>query len=484
MGNSELKDKTAKGLFWGGFSNGIQQVLSALFGIALARILSPGDYGMVGMLALFTGLANSIQEGGFISALTNKRDASDKDYNAVFWFNIFVGLSIYIILYCCAPMIAKFFNQPDLLWLSRILFLSILIGCFGTAQAAYLFKNIMAKERAKIDIISLVVSNVAAIIMAYNGMSYWGIAIQTVLYILVGTLLRWLYSPWRPTFKISFEPLRSFWRFSIKLVVTNIFTQTSNNVFNLLLGKFYSVSQVGYYSQGNKWMNMGSNFTSGMISGVAQPVLAQISDDKERESNAFHKMVRFIGLVSFPLLLGLALVSEELIIITVTDKWLPSVRILQILCIWGAFIPISALYRELVISHGKSSFYMYFNFALCIVQILVLVCTIRIGIYKMVIAFVLVNFISLICWQIYAHRLIGIKFLDVMKDIAPYLTVAIASLFCGWRLSCLVDPVEWKFVIKVLSSAIVYCLIMYYSKSVIFRECLEYISGMVKTLNK
>lgn len=483
MGSSELKDKAAKGIFWGGFSNGIQQILSALFGIVLARILSPNDYGMVGMLAVFTGLANSIQEGGFISALTNKKDASDEDYNAVFWFNVVTGIILYIVLFLSAPKIADFFNQPDLLWLSRILFLSILIGCFGTAQAAILFKNLMAKERAKIDIISLISSNVAAIIMALNGMSYWGIAIQTVLYLLVGTCMRWYYSPWRPSLHISFKPLGSFWRFSIKLVITNIFTQTSNNIFNMILGKFYNATQVGYYTQGNKWMTMGSSFTSGMITNIAQPVLAQITDEREREKNAFLKMIRFIALVSFPLLLGFALISEELIIITVTDKWLPSVNLLQILCVWGAFVPINDLYRNLIISHGKSSFYLYLNFFQCIAQIALLVCTVRFGIYYMVVTYVLVNFSALICWHIYANHLLGIKFFDVCREILPYLAVTIFSICIGWGISYFCkSTIVLSLFVKIFGTAITYCLILFIFKSSILMECLEYLSKKTKEI--
>ena len=185
MAEETLKNKTARGLFWGGISSGIQQLLSLGFGIFLSRILSPSDYGIVGMLAIFTGVGMTLQESGFIAALTNRKNITHDDYNAVFWFNVFVGVVLYVILFLGAPLIVSFFNEPRLLWVSRIVFLNFLFGSLGTVQFAYLFKNIMARERAKIDIYSLILSNSAALIMALNGMAYWGIAIQSVLFSLV-----------------------------------------------------------------------------------------------------------------------------------------------------------------------------------------------------------------------------------------------------------------------------------------------------------
>ena len=194
MAQETLKEKTAKGLFWGGVSNGLMQLLSLLFGIFLSRILNAEDYGLVGLLAIFTGIAGTLQESGFSAALTNKLNIRHDDYNSVFWFNIVTGSVLYIILFFLAPLIALFFEQPKLLWVSRIVFLSFLFGCFGTAQAAYLFKNLMVKERAKIDIFALLISNTVALIMALKGLAYWGIAVQNALYMGLGTFFRWYYN--------------------------------------------------------------------------------------------------------------------------------------------------------------------------------------------------------------------------------------------------------------------------------------------------
>ena len=320
MAEETLKEKTAKGLFWGGVSNGLQQVLTLVFGVILLRILDPSDYGVVGMLAIFTGIANTILDCGFTTALTNKKEFKHKDYNAVFWFSLFSGIALYIILFFSAPLIARFYEKPVLTNLSRFLFLSFLFGSTGVAHHAILFKNLMVKERAKIDIISLFLSGIVGVILALNGFAYWGLAAQTVVYVGSGTLLRWYFSPWRPTFNFDFTPIKEMFSFSSKLFLTNIFWQISSNIYSVVLGKFYNEKEVGLYSQGNKWMGMGNSVITGMINGVAQPVLIRMADDKERQKNVFRKMLRFGAFVSFPLMLGFAFISRELFFIVGGEK--------------------------------------------------------------------------------------------------------------------------------------------------------------------
>ena len=330
--SESLKEKTAKGLFWGGFSNGIQQLLNLFFGIFLARLLNADDYGMVGMLTIFIAVAGTLQESGFTNALTNKREVTHKDYNAVFWFSTLTGITMYILLFLSAPLIADFYDKPELVPLARYLFIGFLISSSATAHNAVLFKNLMVKQKAMSQIIALTLSGIIGVIMAFNGMTYWGIATQSVVYILVVTICFWYFSPWRPTLNIDFRPLKSMFGFSSKILVTNIFTQINNNIFSVLLGKFFSEAEVGYYTQANKWNTMGHSLITGMVSGVAQPVLTEVANDAGRQRNVFRKMLRFTAFISFPAMFGLALIAHELIVISVTDKWLDSVPILQLLC--------------------------------------------------------------------------------------------------------------------------------------------------------
>ena len=253
MQEQSLKEKTSKGLLWGGIGNGIQQILNLIFGIFLARLLSPADYGMVGMLTIFSALANTFQESGFIVALANKKNISHEDYNAVFWFNVLVGVSFYVVFYFCAPFIAAYYRQPELIPLSRYIFLGFVISSFSTAQSAYLFKNMMVKQKAISQFPALTISGAAGIIMAYNGMSYWGIATQNIIYISVINLCFWYFSPWRPSLNINFKPIKKMFGFSSRILATNLLIQINNNIFPIILGRLFLAKDVGLYTQSNKW---------------------------------------------------------------------------------------------------------------------------------------------------------------------------------------------------------------------------------------
>ena len=189
-----LKEKTAKGLFWGGLSNGLQQLIGLVFGIFLARLLSQDDYGMVGMLTIFSAVAAALQEGGFISALNQKKEATQRDYNAVFWFSTMLSICMYVILFFCAPLIARFYDEPELVPLSRYVFLGFVITSFGIAPRAWLFRNLRTKEAAITMFTALAVSNFVGVLMAFAGMAYWGLATQSLVYITLFMALNFYFS--------------------------------------------------------------------------------------------------------------------------------------------------------------------------------------------------------------------------------------------------------------------------------------------------
>ena len=309
MSAENLKEKTANGLLWGGISNGAQQALNLLFGIFLARLLSPADYGMVGMLTIFSLIATSLQESGFISGLNQKRDVGSADYNAVFWFNVLCSLAVYALLFFGAPLIAAWYKQPVLVPLSRLSFLSFFIASFGTAPRAWLFRNMRVKQTAFITMVSLTVSGVTGVVLAWNGFAYWGIAVQTLVYCFFVTAGSWVCAGWHPSFCIDLRPLRGMLAFSTKLLATNIFTTVNNNIFSLFFGRFYGERTVGFYNQANKWTSMGYTILTGMIWSVAQPLFARLKDDApERLEAVFRKMMRFACFVSFPALFGLGII--------------------------------------------------------------------------------------------------------------------------------------------------------------------------------
>ncbi|RHP65654.1 lipopolysaccharide biosynthesis protein [Bacteroides sp. OF04-15BH] len=475
MADKSLKDKTAKGLLWGGLSNGMVQILNAVFGIYLLNLLTPHDYGMVQVLNVFSCVAASLQESGFIAALANKKNPTHKDYNAVFWFNILCGSFLYVLLFFLAPYIADFYDEPRLTPLARFLFLSFLITSFGIAQRAYLFGHLMVKQTSIISVLALLISGVASIIMAYNGFAYWGLAAQGVLYVTVIVIMNWYYSPWRPTMQWDFGPIREMFGFSSKLLITSLFTQVNRNVLSTLLGKYYNTNVAGQYGNANKWNEMGFNMINGMISGVAQPVLAQVKDERQQSIHVFRKMLRFTCFIAFPAMLGLGYIAHEFILITVGTKWLESASLLSMLCVYGAFVPVNTLYYILVISQGKSNINMINTIVSCVLIWALMIGLHSYGLYVMVKAFIAVNVLWTLVWHYFAWRLIRISLWDVIKDIVPFAAITVVSIALSWLVTFRIENNLLLLISKILTTAVFYVGILYVSNANILRESMQYI---------
>lgn len=475
-----LKEKTAKGLFWGGVSNGVQQVLNLVFGIFLARMLSQSDYGMVGMLTIFSAFAGALQEGGFISALNRKKDVSHRDYNAVFWTSVLVSAFCYLILFLSAPLISDFYGEPELKPLSRYVFLGFFITSLGIAPRAYMFRNMMVRENAIITFSCSFVSGFVGLSMAAMGFAYWGIATQTIVYVSVVTALSFYFSKWRPSFKIDFSPIKEIIGFSSKLIITSLFNVISIHIFPVILGKLYTPHEVGNYTQANKWKDMGCYVISGMFGGVAQPVFAKTDSDIARQKMVFRKLLRFTAFVSFPALFGLALVAKEFIVILLTEKWLESAQIMQMLCVAGAFGSISGLFCNLIISRGKSTTYMWGCIVSCIVQFIAVISIASYGINRMIQLYVLINILLVFFWHYFAHKEIGIKLSEMIKDISPYLILTTTLVIAAALLTENISNLYIKFIIKVLFVASLYTFILWMFGSTIFKESMQFIYSLRK----
>ncbi len=471
-----LKEKTAKGLFWGGLSNGAQQLLNLVFGIFLARLLSTEDYGLVGMLTIFSLIASSLQEGGFISALNRKHEVGHRDYNAVFWTSSLLSLAIYLTLFFCAPFIAAFYDEPRLVPLARYIFLGFFITSLGIAPRAVLFRNMKVKEQSIVSFTSLLLSGIVGVSMAATGFAYWGIATQTLVYVTLFTSMTFFFAKWHPTLKIDFSPIREMIGFSSKLIVTNIVIIINTNVFSVILGRLYSPHIVGNYTQANKWNYMGWSLISNMLQGIAQPVFAKTDEDKERQRNIFRKLLRFTAFVSFPLMLGLALVAKEFIVILLGEKWLESARLLQLLCVMGAFYPISNLFSNLLIARGHSGVYMWGNIALCLIQLAAVIFSAPYGIEVMLIAYVAITILWIGVWHWFVHREIGLRLWDVVRDISPYLILACVLIYVAHLLTRSIDSLLLGLLAKMAFVAVTYCLALWLLRSTIFRESIEFLS--------
>ena len=455
-----LKEKTARGLLWGALNSGSTQLLNLIFGIILGRLLTPAEYGIVGVLSIFTLIAGNLQSSGFTQALVNLKAPRNEDYTAVFWFNTLTSFVLYALLFLSAPLIAQFFHQPCLVEVSRFVFLSFVISSFGIAHNAYMTKNMMNRELAIIGAIALLCSGGVATFLAFYGFSYWSLAWQQIIYITVLNIGRYYYTPWRPSWHFTFEPVRKMFGFSVKILITNIINTLSNNILTLLFGRLYPIKAVGDYSQAYKWNTMASAFVANAVGQVAQPVLASVKEEHGRSVRVFRKMLRFTAFLSFPAMFGLAIISNEFILLTIGKRWLDTVPLLQMLCIGGAFVPFYTLYQNVAISNGRSDFYMFCNIAQIVLQLVIIAFFYHLGINTMVMVYTLFTIAWLFVWQWIAHRIIGLRFWEVIKDVMPTQCIALLVMATTYFVTLPLHHLLLLLICRILIATLLYAAIM------------------------
>ena len=477
-----LKDKTAKGLFWGGMNNGVQQLLGLAFGIILGRLLDPSDYGMTAMLAVFSVIANELQSSGFKTGLINLEKPRHEDYNAVFWFNILAGAAIYVVLFIAAPLIADFYDNQALIPLSRYVFLGFVFSSFGMAQSAYLTKQMQIKQIAKCGMTATLSSSIMGVILAALGFGYWALATQYLMYIAVNTLLLWWFSEWRPSYLrftnlrfTIYDPLRQLFPFSVRIMISAILTQVNANIMNLLLGRFYGEANTGHYNQAYQWSSKCFLLVGNMLKQVDQTVLVGLHDERERQLQVLRKMMRFTAFISFPLLFGLGLVSHEFIILAIKEKWAFAASLLPILCVCGAFMPLSALLTDAVISHKRSDIYLWSTLVLGLLQIGLMVGLWQQGIRTMVIAYTVLNIIWVFVWHFFVRRLMSYRLLDFLKDIVPFALAAAGVMLVTGFATQAISALWLKLLCRVVLATILYYTVMRLAGAVILKEVIAFI---------
>lgn len=477
--SESLKQKTAKGLFWGALNSGTTQVLNLAIGICLARLLSESDYGIVGVLTIFTAIAGDLQSAGFTQGLINLKNPTARDYNSVFSFNVLVSVVMYMTLFLCAPLIAMFFRQPCLTEVSRVVFLTFAIASLGIAHGGYMTKKMMNREMAIIGAVALVCSGTVGITLAFLDQGYWALAWQQIAYITVLNLGRYYYvREWRPRLTLNFGPVRQMLPFTVKILVTKIINTVSSNILTVIFGRLFTISQVGNYSQAYKWDTMANSLVGNTVGQIAQAVLVEAETEEsgqQRQLRVYRKMVRFTCFLAMPLMFGLALVSREFILVTIGRTWEGCVPLLQALCISGAFVPIYTMYQNLAISQGRSDVYMKLNLWQIVLQIGVILCFYTYGIYVMVCAYSAFLILWLLPWHLLTGRLIGYRLMDFMRDIMPFTLAAGAVMITTHYATMMIQSLWLLLAARVLLAAIMYYIFLKLCGAEILKECERFV---------
>ena len=463
-------------MLWGGLNSGIQQLVGLAFGIVLGRLLSPSDYGMMAMISIFSLVATALQDSGFRTALTNIEHPKHEDYNSVFWFNIIMASSLYVILFLAAPLIGEYYHTPRVVPLCRYAFLSIVIASFGTAQSAYLFKHLRAKQQAEAGALAVILSSLTGVGMAFAGMAYWSLATQGLVYVGINTLLQWHFSPWRPSIHgITFAPVRRMFRFSCKILATTIMTHVNNNVLNILLGHYFTPRDTGNYNQAYQWNTKCYSLVQSMVAQVAQPVLVSLNGEEGRQKDVFRKMMRFTAFITFPLLFGFGLVAKEFIVTAIGEKWLASAQLIQILCISGATMPLSTLFSNMIISKGRSGTFFWCTFTLGLVQIATMIMIWPLGIRTMVIAYTLLNTSWLLVWLFFVRRLIGYGYWMFFCDVMPFALAAAGVMGVAYLATMPLSNLIALLISRFIIAVVLYYAVMKLARVKILAECERFV---------
>ena len=461
---------------WGGLNSGIQQLVGLAFGIVLGRLLSPSDYGMMAMISIFSLVATALQDSGFRTALTNIEHPKHEDYNSVFWFNIIMASSLYVILFLAAPLIGEYYHTPRVVPLCRYAFLSIVIASFGTAQSAYLFKHLRAKQQAEAGALAVILSSLTGVGMAFAGMAYWSLATQGLVYVGINTLLQWHFSPWRPSIRgITFAPVRRMFRFSCKILATTIMTHVNNNVLNILLGHYFTPRDTGNYNQAYQWNTKCYSLVQSMVAQVAQPVLVSLNGEEGRQKDVFRKMMRFTAFITFPLLFGFGLVAKEFIVTAIGEKWLASAQLIQILCLSGAAMPLSTLFSNMIISKGRSGTFFWCTFTLGLVQIATMIMIWPMGIRSMVIAYTLLNTSWLLVWLFFVRRLIGYGYWMFFCDVMPFALAAAGVMGVAYVATMPLSNMIALLITRFIIAVVLYYVVMKLARVKILAECEKFV---------
>ncbi|SFF46380.1 MOP flippase family protein [Sunxiuqinia elliptica] len=420
-----LKQKTINGLFWSFIDSFANQGVQFIVGIILARILSPREFGLIGMLTIFIAISQSFVDSGFSNALIRKKNCTQEDYSTVFYFNLLVGLVFYLLLFVSAGSISNFFNEPQLSPLLKVLGIGVVLNAIGIIQRTILTKEINFKLQTRVSLVASISSGTIAVTMALLNYGVWSLVALTLSRFSLNTLFLWLWSKWKPLRTFNKESFNELFAFGSKLLISGLIDTIYQNIYYLIIGKYFSAQELGFYTRADQFKAFPSQNLNSIIGRVSYPVLSSIQDDKEKLKQAYRKIIRTTMFVTFCLMLGMAAVAKPMILTLIGEKWLPSEIYLQMLCFVGMFYPLHALNLNMLQVQGRSDLFLRLE----IIKKTLAIPTIVIGIFfgiKLMIAGMMVN--TLIAYYLnsfWSGKMIGYSFRQQVKDIFPSLLLAL-----------------------------------------------------------
>lgn len=423
--SESLKKQAVNGVIWSSIERFSVQGIQFLIMIIMARLLSPNDYGLVGMLTVFIAIAQSLIDSGFSQALIRKQDRTETDNSTVFYFNIGVGICIYLLFYLIAPYVSWFYDVPELTTIMRVVSLGVIFNSFSVVQRALLTIKIDFKTQAKASLIAAILSGVTGITMAYKGFGVWAIVTQQLVNLGLNTSLLWVFAGWRPKGRFSKKSFHELFNFGSKLLISGILDTLYRNIYLITIGKLFTASKLGYYTRAQQFSDFPSSNLTGVLQRVTYPILCKIQNDKDKLAQAYRKFLRVSAFLIFPLMVGLSAVAEPFILLLLKEQWHFAAIILQIICFAAMWYPIHAINLNLLQVEGRSDLFLQLEIIKKILGVSILIISIPLGLIGMCYGQIASSLIALIINTYYTGKLINVGFTRQMKDLTPTLVLVL-----------------------------------------------------------
>lgn len=425
MAEESLKKQAVRGVGWSFADSMLGQGITFIVGLVLARLLSPDEYGLIGIITIFITVFNSIVDSGFSNALIRKNDATDKDYNTMFLVNMGISVVLFGLMFLCAPFIAQFFARPELTALCRVMGIVVVINALSIVQNTVLTKRLDFKTKTKASFISSIASGVVGIVMAYSGYGVWALVGQQISRQLLNTICLWIFNRWFPNFTFSIDSFREMWKFGWKLLVSAMIDQTWTEIYQVVIGKCYTPATLGLYTRARQFTSICSSNLTSIIQRVSYPTLSKMQDDKARLKNGYKRVIKITMLVTFTLMLGLAGCAKSLILVLIGEQWIGCVPILQIICFSGMQYPLHALNLNMLQVQGRSDLFLRLEIIKKCIAVIPLIMGVFIGIYWMLIGSVITGIFSLYLNAYYSGPYLKYSIWEQAMDILPSLLMSL-----------------------------------------------------------
>ncbi len=419
--SDSLKAKTVSALVWSTIDKVFMQVSYAVTGVILANILPPEDFGLLGIILVFVAFANIFSDSGFTLALVQKKVTTSKDYSTVFFFNLGICLTLYLLLFLAAPWIAAYYEEPRLTLLTRVVCLQIVFISLGLVQTGILMKTMNIRKLTLANLIALTLSALFAILLAMNGYGIWALVVQVLSISFFKTLVLWTGSSWRPEATFSKESIRSTFAVGSHLMMTSLVSTFFQNIYTLLISTWYSIRDLGFYTQADRWSRMGITALSQTIGNAIFPALSSIQDDNERMYRVFGKMSRMTAYLTFPVFVGLILVTEPLFHTLFGHKWDLSVPMFQLFLLKGIFFVLTSLLNNYLMAIGKTKTIFRIEVVKNLLTLVAIFVTLPLGILAMIVGQVTVGIAQYLITSYKVGKETGYGMWTQTRDLVPYL---------------------------------------------------------------